>query len=255
MRCGAVMTDTDRDLRGYGRRRPFADWPGGMRVAVSFVLNYEEGGERSVADGDAQAENYLVPEIVGLPAIPTRSRNIEDLFEYGSRAGFWRVLRLFEERRLHFTSWAIGLALRRNPEAGQAMAEAGHEVASHAWRWIDYRGMPEAEEREHIRMTVATIRDICGAAPLGWYTGRYSDNTRRLVMEETETLYDSDADNDDLPYWEMVAGKPRLIVPYALDTNDFKFALTPGWMSGDDFFTYLRAPSISSIAKANATQR
>ena len=110
-----------------------------------------------------------------------------------------------------------------------------------AWRWIDYRGMPEAEEREHIRMTVATIRDICGAPPLGWYTGRYSDNTRRLVMEETETLYDSDAYNDDLPYWEMVAGKPRLIVPYALDTNDFKFALTPGWMSGDDFFTYLRA--------------
>jgi chitin deacetylase len=236
-----MRAETDRDLKGYGRKKPFADWPGGARVAMSFVLNYEEGGERSVADGDAHAENYLVPEIVGLPAIPGRSRNVEDLFEYGSRAGFWRVLRLFDERRLNFTSWAIGLALKRNPEAGQAMAEGGHEVASHAWRWTDYRGMPEAEEREHIRMTVAAIREICGAPPLGWYTGRYSDNTRRLVMEETETLYDSDAYNDDLPYWQSVAGKPRLIVPYALDTNDFKFALAPGWMSGDDFFTYLKA--------------
>ena len=187
---GCLMTETDRDLKGYGRKRPFADWPGGARVAVSFVLNYEEGGERSVADGDAQAENYLVPEVVGLPASPVRSRNVEDLFEYGSRAGFWRVLRLFEERNLHFTSWAIGLALKRNPEAGQAMAEAGHEVASHSWRWIDYKGMPEAEEREHIRMTAATIREICGAPPLGWYTGRYSQNTRRLVMEETDGLYD-----------------------------------------------------------------
>ncbi len=176
-----------------------------------------------------------MPEIVGLPAIPARSRSVEDLFEYGSRAGFWRVLRLFEERRLHFTSWAIGLALQRNPDAGRAMAEAGHEVASHGWRWIDYRGMPEAQEREHIRRTVATIRDLCGAPPLGWYTGRYSDNTRRLVMEETETLYDSDAYNDDLPYWVTVAGKPRLIVPYALDTNDFKFALTPGLDVGRGF--------------------
>jgi allantoinase len=238
---GCLMPETDRDLKGYGRKRPFADWPGGARVAVSFVLNYEEGGERSVADGDAQAENYLVPEVVGLPASPVRSRNVEDLFEYGSRAGFWRVLRLFEERNLHFTSWAIGLALKRNPEAGQAMAEAGHEVASHSWRWIDYKGMPEAEEREHIRLTAATIREICGAPPLGWYTGRYSQNTRRLVMEETDGLYDSDAYNDDLPYWETVSGKPRLIVPYALDTNDFKFALNPGWMSGEDFFLYLRA--------------
>jgi allantoinase len=230
-----------RDLHGYGRRRPLAAWPGAARVAVSFVLNYEEGGERNVLDGDAHAENYLVPEVVGLPPIAGRSRIVEDLFEYGSRAGFWRVLRLFEERGLHFTSWAVGLALKRNPDAGRAMAEAGHEVASHSWRWTDYSGMPEDEERDHIRQTVAAIRDICGAPPLGWYTGRYSPNTRRLVMEETETLYDSDAYNDDLPYWVQVAGKPRLIVPYALDTNDFKFALSPGWMSGEDFFTYLKA--------------
>ena len=229
-----------RDLHGYGRRRPLAAWPGAARVAVSFVLNYEEGGERNVLDGDAHAENYLVPEVVGLPPIAGRSRIVEDLFEYGSRAGFWRVLRLFEERGLHFTSWAVGLALKRNPDAGRAMAEAGHEVASHSWRWTDYSGMPEDEERDHIRQTVAAIRDICGAPPLGSYTGRYSPNTRRLVMEETETLYNSDAYNDDLPYWVQVAGKPRLIIPYALDTNDFKFAFSPGWESGEDFFTYLQ---------------
>ncbi|MBV9246329.1 MAG: allantoinase PuuE [Methylobacteriaceae bacterium] len=236
-----MRDDPPRDLVGYGSRRPSADWPGGARVAVSFVLNYEEGGERNVADGDEHAEHYLVPEIVGLLPLAGRNRNVEDLFEYGSRAGFWRVLRLFNERRLPFTAWAVGLALQRNPEAGQAMAEGGHEVASHSWRWIDYKGMPEAEERQHIRNTVETIRAITGAPPLGWYTGRYSQNTRRLVMEETECIYDSDAYNDDLPYWTEVAGKPRLIVPYALDTNDFKFALTPGWMSGEDFFVYLKA--------------
>jgi hypothetical protein len=155
-----------RDLHGYGRRGPLAAWPGAARVAVSFVLNYEEGGERNVLDGDAHAENYLVPEVVGLPPIGGRSRIVEDLFEYGSRAGFWRVLRLFEERGLHFTCWAVGLALKRNPDAGHAMAEAGHEVAGHSWRWTDYSGMPEDEERDHIRQTVATIRDICSAPPL-----------------------------------------------------------------------------------------
>ena len=236
------MTDPrPRDLIGYGRTRPHAAWPGDARVAVSFVLNYEEGGERSVADGDPHAENYLTPEMVGLPPKPGRAFSVEDHFEYGSRAGFWRLLRLFGERGLPFTCWAVGLALARNPDAGRAMAEAGHEVASHSWRWIDYAGMPEAQEREDIRRTVQAIREIAGAPPLGWYTGRYSENTRRLVMEETETLYDSDSYNDDLPYWTQVAGKPWLIVPYALDTNDFKFATAPGWMSGEDFFAYLKA--------------
>lgn len=230
-----------RDLRGYGRARPRADWPGGARVAVSFVLNYEEGGERSVADGDAHSEHYLVPDIVGVPPQPRRNLFVEDAFEYGSRAGFWRILDLFAERRMPFTCWAVGLALLRNPEAGRAMAEAGHEVASHSWRWIDYAEMPEAEEREDIRRTVRAIAEIAGAPPLGWYTGRGSVNTRRLVMEETETLYDSDSYNDDLPYWTDVAGRPRLIVPYALDTNDFKFAMTPGWTSGEDFYLYLKA--------------
>ena len=236
-----MLDPRPRDLIGYGRTRPHADWPGGARVAISFVLNYEEGGERSVADGDPHAETYLTPEMVGLAAKPGRNLSVEDHFEYGSRAGFWRLLRLFGERGLPFTCWAVGLALARNPDAGRAMAEAGHEVASHSWRWIDYAGMPEAQEREDIRRTVQTIRDIAGTPPLGWYTGRYSENTRRLVMEETETLYDSDSYNDDLPYWVDVSGKPRLIVPYALDTNDFKFATTPGWMSGEDFFAYLKA--------------
>lgn len=235
------MTDPrPRDLIGYGRTRPHAAWPGNARVAVSFVLNYEEGGEPSVADGDPHAEIYLTPEIVGLAPKPGRNFSVEDHFEYGSRAGFWRILRLFGERGLPFTCWAVGLALARNPDAGRAMAEAGHEVASHSWRWIDYAGMAEAQEREDIRRTVQAIRETTGTPPLGWYTGRYSENTRRLVMEETETLYDSDSYNDDLPYW-MEVSKPRLIVPYALDTNDFKFATTPGWMSGEDFFAYLKA--------------
>ena len=235
------MDDHGRDFVGYGREPPHAAWPRGARVAVSFVLNVEEGGERSPAQGDTQAESYLVPDVVGLPAVAQRSRIAEDLFEYGSRAGFWRVLRLFAERGLPCTAWAVGQALRANPDAGRAMAEAGHEVASHGWRWIDYRGMPPEEERGHIRAAVAAIAEVCGAPPLGWYTGRYSDNTRRLVMEETGTVYDSAAYDDDLPYWPSVAGRPRLIVPYALDTNDFKFAQSPGWMSGEDFFLYLRA--------------
>jgi allantoinase len=229
-----------RDLTGYGRRRPRAGWPGGARVAVSFVLNYEEGGERSVLDGDPHAENYLTPDFVGLPPIPGRNAYVENAFEYGSRAGFWRLLDVFAEHRLRFTAWAVGIALKRNPEAARAMIEAEHEVASHSWRWIDYSGMSEEQERADIRATVATIRELTGATPLGWYTGRFSANTRRLVMEETETIYDSDSYNDDLPYYVTVEGKPRLIVPYALDTNDFKFATSPGWMSGEDFFTYLR---------------
>lgn len=230
-----------RDFIGYGQTPPQPAWPGGARVAVNFVLNYEEGGESTPLDGDPCSEGYL-HEIVGAPAtVGARNLNTESMYEFGSRAGFWRVHRLFTQREMPLTVYGVGQALARNPAAARAMADAGWEVASHGWRWIDYRDMPEAEERDHIRQTVATITRICGAPPLGWYTGRYSDNTRRLVMEETETLYDSDSYNDDLPYWTQVSGKPRLIVPYALDTNDFKFATSPGWMSGDDFFTYLKA--------------
>ena len=230
-----------RDLVGYGGKPPTVTWPNGARIAVSFVLNYEEGGERTIMDGDAESESYLA-EMNGLPGLPgRRNRFVEDIFEYGSRAGFWRIMRLFAERNIPFTSWAVGIALKRNPEAAAAMIEAGHEVASHHWRWFDYADVPENVEREHIQLTIDTIKELCGERPLGWYTGRYSDNTLRLLMEEGGTVYASEFYNDDLPYWIDVEGKPLLIVPYALDTNDFKYALAPGWMSGDDFTHYLKA--------------
>jgi chitin deacetylase len=238
-----MIDDYPRDLRGYGAKPPHPQWPNGARVAVSFVLNYEEGGERTILDGDPCSESYLVPEIPQVAAmVGERSPSVENLYEYGSRAGFWRILRLFNERRIPFTSWAVGLALARNPDAAKAMVEGGHEVASHSWRWFDYSSMPEEEERQHIRLTVDTIRRLTGRGPLGWYTGRFSANTRRLVLEEApEVIYDSDSYNDDLPYWIKVGDKPRLIIPYALDTNDFKFSLSPGWTSGTDFTAYLIA--------------
>ena len=230
-----------RDLVGYGGNPPDPQWPGGARLALSFVLNYEEGGERNILDGDAASETFLT-ELLGQPALEgERNLFVEDVFEYGSRAGFWRVLRLFRDHGIHFTSWAVGIALDRNPAAARAMAADGHEVASHSWRWIDYRGMAEDEEREHIRQTVETIEKLTGTRPYGWYTGRYSDNTLRLVAEEGGILYSSDTYSDDLPYWRLVEGKPFLMVPYSLDANDMKFSTTPGWMSGDDFFTYLKA--------------
>ena len=230
-----------RDLVGYGGRPPQVNWPNGTRLAVSFVLNYEEGGERTILDGDPVSENYLA-EMNGLPALEgRRNRFVEDLFEYGSRAGFWRILGLFNERGIPFTSWAVGIALKRNPEAAAAMVAGGHEVASHHWRWFDYADVPEDVERDHIRLCIDTIKDLCGERPLGWYTGRYSDNTLRLLQEEGGTVYASEFYNDDLPYWIEVADKPMLIIPYALDTNDFKYSLAPGWMSGEDFTSYLKA--------------
>ena len=238
-----MTADYPRDLQGYGSAPPHPRWPNGAKIAISFVVNYEEGGERTILDGDACSENYLVPEISQAPALEgERALSVESLYEYGSRSGFWRILRLFNERRMPFTCWAVGIALARNPCVATAMVEGGHEVASHSWRWFDYSAMPEDEERQHIRMTVDTIRQLTGLGPRGWYTGRVSVNTRRLVMEEApEVFYDSDSYNDDLPYWTRVGGKPRLIVPYALDSNDFKFSLSPGWTSGEDFTTYLKA--------------
>jgi len=238
-----MTTDYPRDLRGYGSAPPHPRWLNGARIAVSFVLNYEEGGERTILDGDPCSENYLVPEISQVPALAgERAFSVESLYEYGSRSGLWRILRLFNERCMSFTCWAVGSALARNPQAATAMVEGGHEVASHSWRWFDYSAMSEDEERQHIRMTVDTIKRLTGQGPRGWYTGRFSVNTRRLVMEEApEVLYDSDSYNDDLPYWIKVGGRPRLIIPYALDTNDFKFSLSPGWTSGEDFTSYLKA--------------
>ena len=229
-----------RDMIGYGRNPPHARWPGGARIAVQFVLNYEEGAENSILHGDAASEAFL-SEIVGATAYAgQRHMSMESLYEYGSRAGVWRLLALFEERRLPLTVFAVGMALARHPELARAFVAAGHEVASHGWRWIDYRNVPEAVEREHIALAVQAIRDLTGIAPVGWYTGRTGENTRRLVAEHGGFLYDADSYSDDLPYWERAAGKPQLIVPYTLDTNDMRFVQAQGFHTGEQFFAYLR---------------
>jgi putative urate catabolism protein len=229
-----------RDLVGYGAHPPDPNWPNGARVALSIVLNYEEGGEASVLHGDPASETYL-HEVPGLaPLRGERNLGVESVYEYGARAGFWRILRLFRERDLTLTVYAVGMALERNPEAGRAMVEAGFEVASHGWRWIDYQHVAEDEERAHLKLAIAAIERVTGSRPVGWYTGRASPRTRRLVVEEGGFLYDSDSYADDLPYWLEVDGRPHLVIPYTLDNNDMKFALDNGFNQGEDFFGYLR---------------
>jgi putative urate catabolism protein len=228
-----------RDLVGYGERPPEAHWPGGARVALSFVLNYEEGGESSVLEGDSAAEAFLHEVVGASPTVGRRNLNVESMFEYGSRAGFWRVHRIFASHALPLTVYAVGQALERNREAARAMVAAGWEVASHGWRWIDYLEIPEEEERAHIRRSIETIERACGVRPVGWYTGRVSENTRRLVVDEGGFLYDSDSYADDLPYWVEVTGRPHLVIPYTLDANDFKFLLANGFVTAADFLDYL----------------
>ncbi len=236
----ATPRSQPRDLVGYGAQVPHAQWPNGARIAVQFVINYEEGAENCILNGDAASEAFL-SEMVGTPArAGVRHMSMEWLYEYGSRAGFWRLRRLFVERDLTATVFAVGLALERNPQVAQAMVDAGFEVASHGWRWIDYQYVDEATEREHIGLAVQAIERVTGARPLGWYTGRCSPNTRRLVAEHGGFLYDADSYADDLPYWELVAGKPQLIVPYTLDTNDMRFVAPQGFNSGEQFFSYLK---------------
>jgi len=229
-----------RDMVGYGKHLPAVQWPGNARIAVQFVLNYEEGGEYCVLHGDSQSESYL-SEIVGTTARShARDLNIESIYEYGSRAGFWRIWRLFTQKKVPLTVFGVGMALQRNPEAAKAMAEAGWEVASHGYRWIDYHEVPEEIEREHIQNCVQIIEKLTGERPYGWYTGRISPNTRRLVVEAGGFLYDSDNYADDLPYWDNAYGKPLLIIPYALDTNDFRYAMPQGFNSGEQFFSYAK---------------
>ncbi len=235
------MTGTyPRDMIGYGERPPHPQWPGGARLALQIVLNYEEGAERSILHGDEESEAALSEIIGATPLYGVRRINMETVYEYGSRAGFWRLMRMFDERGINVTVFAVAMALERNPEAVAAIIEAGHEIASHGWRWIDYQFVDEAEEREHVRLAVESLTRITGERPLGWYTGRCSPNTRRLVVEAGGFLYDADAYNDDLPYWVTVGGKPHLVVPYTLDTNDMRFATIQGFNSGDQFFAYLR---------------
>ncbi|GAA0583419.1 allantoinase PuuE [Caenispirillum bisanense] len=236
----AALPPYPRDLIGYGRDVPHAGWPGDARVALQIVLNYEEGGEACILHGDPAAEAYL-QEVPGLPPlVGQRNMQVESMYEYGSRAGFWRLMRLFERHGIPITVYAVAMALDRHPDAAAAMVEAGHEIASHGLRWIDYQTVPEEVEREHIRRAVEIHTRVTGSRPLGWYTGRVGPNTRRLVAEYGGFLYDADSYADDLPYWEMVAGTPQLIVPYTLDNNDMKFATLHGLGTGEDFYTYLR---------------
>jgi allantoinase len=233
-----------RDLIGYGRNPPHAKWPRGARVAVQFVLNYEEGGENSVLHGDKTSEQFL-SEIIGAAAYEERHLSMESIYEYGSRAGVWRILREFERRTLPLTIFGVSMALERHPDLTAAFVELGHEIAGHGWRWIHYQNVDEATEREHLRRGVEIIKRMTGDAPLGWYTGRDSPNTRRLVVEHGGFLYDSDYYGDDLPFWTTVqtsAGSrvPHLVVPYTLDTNDMRFATPQGFNTGEQFFAYLR---------------
>ena len=233
-----------RDLIGYGRNPPEVRWPESARVAVQFVLNYEEGGENCVLHGDTHSEQFL-SELVGANSFPARHMSMESIYEYGSRAGVWRILREFERRKLPLTVFGVAMALERHPELTAAFVELGHEIACHGLRWIHYQGIDEATEREHMRLAVEILRRLTGTAPLGWYTGRDSPNTRRLVVEHGGFAYDADNYGDDLPFWTKVttsSGQVRshLVVPYALDTNDMRFAMPGGFSTGEDFFNTLR---------------
>jgi len=239
------MIDTyPRDLIGYGRNPPAADWPGAARVALQFVLNYEEGGENCVLHGDPGSEQFL-SEIVGAASYADRHLSIESVYEYGARAGCWRILEEFERRQLPLTVFGVAMAMQRNPDFVQACVDAGHEIASHGWRWIHYQNVDPATEAEHLRRAVQIQQELTGAAPLGWYTGRDSPNTRRLVVEHGGFEYDSDYYGDDLPLWTQVqcsdgSERPHLVVPYTLDNNDMRFAMAQGFNTAGHFFDYLR---------------
>jgi putative urate catabolism protein len=233
-----------RDLKGYGRNPPDPRWPGNARVALQFVLNYEEGGENSVLHGDAGSEQFL-SEMFNPASYPGRHLSMEGIYEYGSRVGVWRLLREFERRGWPLTVFGVSMALERCPEITAAFVELGHEIACHGWRWIHYQNIEEAIERQHLERGVSIIERLTGEKPLGWYTGRDSPNTRRLVVEHGGFEYDSDYYGDDLPFWLRVSKSdgsvaPHLVVPYTLDCNDMRFALPQGFSHGDEFFHYLR---------------
>ena len=237
-------TPYPRDLIGHGRHAPHAQWPNQARIAVQFVLNYEEGSENSVLHGDAGSEQFL-SEMFNPASFADRHLSMESIYEYGSRAGVWRILREFEQRGLPLTIFGVSMALQRHPELTAAFKSLGHEIACHGWRWINYQTITEATEREHMRMAMEVILQLTGERPLGWYTGRDSPNTHRLVADYGGFEYDSDYYGDDLPFWMPVQKTDgdlvqQLIVPYAMDTNDMRFSSAQGFAQGDDFFTYLR---------------
>ncbi|MBW9332977.1 allantoinase PuuE [Herbaspirillum sp. RU 5E] len=233
-----------RDLAGYGRNPPHARWPGQARVALQFVLNYEEGGENCVLHGDPASEQFL-SEIVGAAAYPARHMSMESIYEYGSRVGVWRILREFEKRGLPMTIFGVATALQRSPDVTQAFQELGHEIACHGLKWIHYQNMDIETERAHMREAVQIFRELTGSAPLGWYTGRDSPNTRQLVVEHGGFAYDSDYYGDDLPFWTEVQTSdgvkaPHLVVPYTLDSNDMRFATPQGFNTSEHFYQYLK---------------
>lgn len=229
-----------RDLKGHGAAPPQADWPGGARIALQFVINYEEGGENCILHGDATSEAFL-SEIIGAKAREgVRHMSMESIYEYGSRVGVWRLFDLFKSRDIPVTVFAVAMALERHPDVAEAALKNGFEICSHGYRWIDYQYVPEDIEREHMNIAIEIQKRITGARPLGWYTGRTSPNTRHLVADEGGFLYDADDYSDDLPFWSTVSDTPHLVVPYTLDANDMRFGSAQGFNAGDQFFNYLK---------------
>ena len=229
----------NRDMVGYGYNDFKVVWPNNARLAVQIVLNYEEGAENCVLNGDKQSEVFL-SEIIGAQPIKGRHINMESLYEYGSRRGFWRIHKLFQEKKIPITIFGVGMALEKNPEICKAIKNSDYEVASHGWRWIDYQNIKKSEEKKHMKLAIQAHKKIFGERPQGWYTGRCSPNTRDLVFEDGGFLYDSDSYSDDLPYWEVRNKKKQLIIPYTLDNNDMRFATNQGFNTGDHFFSYLK---------------
>jgi len=229
-----------RDLIGYAGAPPLPNWPNSARLALSFVLNYEEGAENSILHGDAASEFFLSEMLNAEPIPGMRHVSMESVYDYGARAGFWRLRKLFDDRKLPLTIFGVAMAMQRNPEAVEAMLRSGWEIASHGYRWINYQHIPEPIEREYMARAIKIQTELTGARPLGWYTGRTSPNTARLVVEEGGFLYDSDSYADDLPYYDSTWGKPQLIIPYTMDTNDMRFCSAQGFNTGEHFFTYLK---------------
>ena len=228
-----------RNMIGYGAKGKSISWPNNARLALQIVLNYEEGGENSVLNGDKYSETFL-SEIIGAKAIKGRHISMESIYEYGSRAGFWRLHKLFKDKNIPVTIFGVGLALEQNPEVCEAIKNGNYEVAAHGYRWIDYQDVKKSIEKKHMQQAIKTIKKIFGSRPLGWYTGRCSPNTRDLVFDEGGFLYDSDSYSDDLPYWEKRGSKRQLIIPYTLDNNDMRFATNQGFNTGDHFYNYLK---------------
>ncbi len=228
-----------RDMIGYGSKEPRVTWPNNAKLALQIVLNYEEGAENNILHGDKNSETFL-SEIIGAKAIKDRHINMESMYEYGSRRGFWRIHKLFREKKIPVTIFGVAMALERNPEVCNAIKNGNYEIACHGWRWIDYQNVKKSVEKKDMKLAIKTIKKIFGERPLGWYTGRCSTNTRDLVFEDGGFLYDSDSYSDDLPYWEYKKNKKQLIIPYTLDNNDMRFATNQGFNSGDQFYTYLK---------------